>query len=307
MIKRFPNLWILGVHFFIPLLFVAHLVLFLIGYFYRYDLSEPWYELGDFFGGVTLLTTLLTILLFTLFIIRQVRFNTHRIHHRLPYQKGIGFFIGFFLIFASMSALPMMANLGSYVHSKQMVVKWDVEVNGHHSAPYYDQQFTDKERFAEMVYQKEKMFYPAKTAFWNSYLLVSLSFAMMLFAICATKPRDFGWAMLISALFPVIYFIIYAFLELIMRLNSVQEQESAIILLTSFLIFSVAMAAGQKAVRSRAFTIALYLYAPLLFTLYMLYFDWEDVLDTSGPVFVVAFLATLFFNVIFRRKYVEPH
>ncbi len=307
MVKKFPNLWILGLHIFLPVVLTANAVLFTIGYFYKYDLSQPWYELGDFFGGVTLLMTLLSILLFTLFIIRQVRFNTHRIHHRLPYKQGISFFIGFFLIFSAISALPVMANLGSYVHSKQITKDWNVDHYQDISPHRYDQQSTDMERFAEMVYHKEKMFYPVKWEFWNWYLLISVGFAMMLFAICATKARDFGWAMFISALFPIMYFIIYAFLELIIRFNGVKEQESAIILLTSFLLISIVMALGSKPIRSRAFSIAIYLYTPALFIFYMLYFDWWEFVDSSIAIFVVACVATVFFNVIFRRKYVEPH
>ena len=310
LLKANPTLWILGVHYFVPIILAASAILFGIGYAYQYDLDHtPYYELGSFFGVLTLLMSLLSILLLIMFIIRQVRFNTHRIHHRLPYKKGVVIFISFFLIIASISTLPVMGNLGSYVKSYYQTMELRENLFQEHEEHYYNnwnESITDYQ-FAEIVVDKSKMFYPAKSDFWNVYLVFSLFISMMLFAICATTPKDFGWAMLISALIPICYGILFAVFEIVGGIGG--ERNIAVGLMTAFVLFTAIMAiprpSGPKS-KDKPFAIALYIASPVVVFLYAVWWELDSLTENSVIFFVTALLMTILFNYLFKRRYIEP-
>ncbi|MFY0644557.1 MAG: hypothetical protein JXR19_08855 [Bacteroidia bacterium] len=310
LLKSNPTMWILGVHYFVPIILIVGAILFAIGFAYQYDLQHtPYYELGSFFGVLTLLMSLLSILLLIMFIIRQVRFNTHRIHHRLPYKKGFFFFVSFFIVIASISTLPVMGNLGSYVKSYYQTAEvraalYEAEANDYYNN--WDGSVTD-EQFAEMVQNKSKMFYPAKWDFWNVYLVFSLFIAMMLFAICSTTPRDFGWSMLISALIPICYGILFAVLEIAGGIGS--ERTIGVGLMTFFVLLTAFIGLirpNGSSAKSNAFAISLYIGSPMVVFLYAVWWDLDSLTDHSGLFFITAIVMTILFNYIFKRRYIEP-
>ena len=109
-----PILWVLGVHIFIPILVVVALVLFLIGFLTPVNPLMPWYTYESSFEKLSMTMILPAILLAIVFIVRQVKFNSVRVHVKLPYSYGKSFFLYYLLCFWLITALPFAGNLGSY-------------------------------------------------------------------------------------------------------------------------------------------------------------------------------------------------
>jgi hypothetical protein len=113
LLARHPNLWVLGIHIFIPIIVVTFLVLGLIGAV-LVNVATVAYSLDDSFEQLGLAMVLPVILLLILFIIRQAKYNALRVHHFLPFKRRFAFFLAFWITFFGITSLPFATYFGSY-------------------------------------------------------------------------------------------------------------------------------------------------------------------------------------------------
>ena len=102
-LKKSPFHWILGWHLFLPIIVVLALFGAVIGYLiptetYTYSAGEL--GIASFFLGF------MAFMAFILYVVRQVRFNSFRIDHRVPFKKSILIFFSFWLIVTLLSLIP---------------------------------------------------------------------------------------------------------------------------------------------------------------------------------------------------------
>ena len=102
-LKKSPFHWILGWHLFLPIIVVLALFGAVIGYLiptetYTYSTEEL--GIASFFLGF------MSFMAFILYVVRQVRFNSFRIDHRVPFKKSILIFFSFWLIVTLLSLIP---------------------------------------------------------------------------------------------------------------------------------------------------------------------------------------------------------
>ncbi len=117
MLDKYPNLWVLGVHIYLPLLTLLYLVLFAIGLLYPLNPLPFWNNYEDVFENLTVTMILPTILLTVMFVIRQVKYNSKRVHLSLPHKNSFLVFLYFIGIFFLITASPFVANFGANVRS----------------------------------------------------------------------------------------------------------------------------------------------------------------------------------------------
>jgi len=105
-LKNYPFLWILGWFKFLPIIVVLLSIAVGVGFLIPvrvYEYGIPFlYEISTFIG-------FLVFIIFVLFVIRQVKFNSFRIHHKIPYQKSISiyfYFVFFILLLAITPFVP---------------------------------------------------------------------------------------------------------------------------------------------------------------------------------------------------------
>lgn len=78
LLARYPNIWVLGVHIFVPIIVVTFLALVIIGAV-LVNVYKGIYSLDDSFEQLGLAMVLPVILLLILFIIRQAKYNALRV------------------------------------------------------------------------------------------------------------------------------------------------------------------------------------------------------------------------------------
>jgi len=105
-LKKSPFQWIIGWHIFIPIILGLFVLAFINGYIPPvkvYDYSVPYLESLSLFLGF------LSLIVFVLFVIRQIKFNSFRIHHHLPYSRAIITFFSFWLIALLLVIIPTLS------------------------------------------------------------------------------------------------------------------------------------------------------------------------------------------------------
>jgi len=117
LLQKYPNLWVLGVHIYLPIILVLYLVIGLTGLLYPLDPLPEFYRYRDFFQNTSVTMILPTILLVVVFIIRQVKFNSKRVHLSLPYKQQFLVFLYFIFLFLSITTLPLVGNITAYIKS----------------------------------------------------------------------------------------------------------------------------------------------------------------------------------------------
>lgn len=115
MLEKYPNLWVLGVHVYVPLVLLLHLILWLIGFIYPLSPLPDFYRYKGFFENISVTMILPTILLVVLFVIRQVKFNSKRVHLSLPYKHSFWVFLYFLVLMLGITSLPFVGNLAAFV------------------------------------------------------------------------------------------------------------------------------------------------------------------------------------------------
>ncbi|MFT5725028.1 MAG: uncharacterized membrane protein (DUF485 family) [Bacteroidia bacterium] len=115
MLERFPNLWVLGIHIYLPILATLYFILFAVGFIYPLNPLPYFYDYESFFENLSLTMVLPTILLLVVFVIRQVKFNSKRVHLSLPYKHSFLVFLYFLVIIFSITVLPFIGNIAAYL------------------------------------------------------------------------------------------------------------------------------------------------------------------------------------------------
>lgn len=309
LIKSRPITWILGLHIFLPVLLIEGAVLFAFGYFHGFDIEFQRDE-KSLYGLITLLTTMLSIAFVVIYFIRQVRYNSKRIHHQLPFKRFMSFFMAFYIIMLGLTFMPFAANYGAYVSSYQATRAIDEKV-GHELQEWQYWELEEDEDAAMLLYlvkYKRSSFFCAKWMFALNYSLIALVLSMMLLGICATSIKDFGWAMLINTLIPISFGILVA----ISATLGVMDGEGKMTVLTIMTL--IAIVVGLFAVprhandRSRSFALSFYFYSPILLLSYIMFaIDDLDVDDWPvGITYLIVIAVTLLFGVYSKRRAVNP-
>ena len=118
LLRKKPVLWVLGLHIYLPLLLTLYAILFLIGLVYPFNPVPFWKDYEELYNTISLVMILPTILLAIMFIIRQIKFNSRRIHVQLPYRRSFGNMIYFFVLFGLIIALPFVGSIGATLKTK---------------------------------------------------------------------------------------------------------------------------------------------------------------------------------------------
>ena len=115
LLQKYPNLWVLGVHIYIPIILALYLIIGIAGLLYLLNPLPEFYRYRDFFENMSVTMILPTILLVVIFIIRQVKFNSKRVHLSLPYKQQFLVFLYFIFLFLSITTLPFVGNITAYI------------------------------------------------------------------------------------------------------------------------------------------------------------------------------------------------
>ncbi|MFT5512482.1 MAG: hypothetical protein ACI8SE_000880, partial [Bacteroidia bacterium] len=129
MLEKYPNLWVLGVHIYIPILAILYIIIALIGLIYPLKPLPDFYHYEDFFNNISVTMSLPTILLFVVFVIRQVKFNSRRVHLSLPFRHSFLVFVYFMVLTLGITALPFIGNLAGYVKTNAVLDKAQFELD----------------------------------------------------------------------------------------------------------------------------------------------------------------------------------
>lgn len=311
LIKSRPVAWILGVHIFIPVLILEALILFIIGYVNGFD-PEYSRDYKAFYSLISWLVTMLSIAFIVIYFIRQVRFNTVRIHHHLPFKRFMLFFAVFYFIMLGFIFMPFMANYGAYTK----VYQETAELRALHSQHIdewgsYELEGVDSETqsLLYMIKYNRYSFFCAEWKFIEAYSLLALAFSMMLIGISATSVKDFGWSMLINVLIPITFGILVAIVATTGSFQSSDEESTILTLMTLIAIIVGLLAVPRKSNdRSKSFALSFYFYSPLLIISYLLSATSDLDIDDwpIGITYVTVIVATILFGVYAKRRALNP-
>lgn len=477
LLRKKPVLWVLGFHIYLPLLVVLYLLLLLIGLAYPYNPVPWWNEYEDFFETLSLIMILPTILLAIMFVIRQIKFNSRRIHVHLPYRKSFGNMLYFFVLFGLIIALPFVGSIGAtfrasmsldieeftedmqelsdgvshFKMSKYRVydsleiaeiqarressIEYveddyaeEVGVKTAEAIPYYSdgssytyelnetkdslmfyrekwnpryyysynemdtisidsaikeiknfiavsskyqgelslmnaeeifkrnlssertytrndtnvtpafnyflnhEAFENNTRVHREYIDKSGPFFVKEGNFWMYYMLFALGLSILLIIICSVKIVDFGWAMLVAALMPTIFGILFAITKYITHnfYNDGALIATTLLTICTLATIYVAFFSRFKPTVKRAFAIAFHCYVPILVAAYLNLirdlrdccspdYDYERVCDCYNLLshsqfddfvlaasVILALVFTYFYGKYYRKQYIDP-
>ncbi len=104
-LKSNPFQWIIGWHKFLPLIFILVILAVCTGFLIPtriYTYSPP------FLAPLSIFIGFLSLLIFVLFVVRQIRFNSYRIHYKIPYKKSMTTYFSFVLFILLLAVLPFI-------------------------------------------------------------------------------------------------------------------------------------------------------------------------------------------------------
>ena len=107
--KSYPKIWILGVHIYLPILTIMALIFYAFGWAYNITNMPPMREVNDYGYGLLQFAILPMLLAGIMYFIRQIKFNSLRVHHHLPYKNPYLSFITFVIVFFIITATPFIA------------------------------------------------------------------------------------------------------------------------------------------------------------------------------------------------------
>lgn len=110
--KNYPKTWILGLHIYLPLLAFLYLLFYGLGWAYYTADMPGFHEIEDYSFGITQFSILPMFVIAILFSIRQVKFNSLRVHHQVPYKYPYRYFFAFFTVFLLITSIPIAVNFG---------------------------------------------------------------------------------------------------------------------------------------------------------------------------------------------------
>jgi len=105
-LKKSPFQWIIGWHKFLPI--IAILVIFSLAIGFLFSTTNYGYYRDTGLETASVFLGFISFMAFILYVVRQVKFNSFRIHHHIPFKKSIFIFFAFWLIIFLFSYIPFI-------------------------------------------------------------------------------------------------------------------------------------------------------------------------------------------------------
>jgi hypothetical protein len=105
-LKKHPFHWIISWHKFIPI--ILGIALFGIAIGFLFPVTVYNYYSDDGVESAAIFIGFISLMAFILYIIHQVKYNSFRIHHHIPYARSIMLFFAFWIIAFLFSLLPFV-------------------------------------------------------------------------------------------------------------------------------------------------------------------------------------------------------
>ena len=107
LLKKHPFHWIIGWHKFLPIIAILLLFSIVIGFMfptttYNYSYRNSGLDTASIFLGFV------SFMAFILYVIRQIKYNSFRIHHHIPFKKSIFVFFSFWLMVFLFTSIPFI-------------------------------------------------------------------------------------------------------------------------------------------------------------------------------------------------------
>lgn len=142
LLKRYPRIWVWGLHIFVPISLVLMLLMYLAGLALPVGHWPTTAEVRDMAGQVTLFMSMVSIILLILYFVRQGRFNAKRVHHKLPFSNALVHFGVFFGVISLFAFMPMTYEWGVYTKLRltmdEAQFEKDVEILNRGFIHFYD-------------------------------------------------------------------------------------------------------------------------------------------------------------------------
>jgi len=117
-LKKHPFQWIIGWNKFLPIIAILLLFSIAIGFMlptttYNYYNNKGLNTAAIFLGFVS-------FMVFILYVIRQIKFNSFRIHHHIPFAKSILVFFSFWILITLLTSIPFIPH---HIHNWRVTKK----------------------------------------------------------------------------------------------------------------------------------------------------------------------------------------
>jgi hypothetical protein len=135
-----------------------------------------------------------------------------------------------------------------------------------------------------------------------------LILSVLLLVLCSVELRDFGWAMLVSALLPTVFGIISGIIGVIIL---DYDEDVFLTLFTIFVVASAMIAFPRSRYQrtKKAFGIAFHLWLPVVTTSYFLVLtDFQSDYEFIGHAIAIStiLLGVPIFNSYYKMHYIDP-
>lgn len=312
-IKKYPLIWIWGVHIFLPLAVLFNLLFYVLAYFGISDLDSLTEK--SVFSGLSqfIISFIPTILVIITYLVWLVRYNSSNIYPTLPYKRGL-LTIGVMLIqFLAITYIPFNTFQGSVARMKYLAKEYVEDNNlkpiADNSMWSYYNKTTDEiasgihyDNFLGDFEIEEEAY-----LFWLNSALVFLFIAM---TITYTSIGVMGWAFLYNVVFSIISGILLAVSSVfiagsndgIFFINTIQY---------TGLLVSAYLAFGPSGLSQKVSDRFIVLTSFMLISTFYSTFGTSllDGLEFNGMAVVNALILltiTVVFNYVYRHKYLYP-
>ena len=156
----------------------------------------------------------------------------------------------------------------------------------------------------EAYHQHRQIFRMFQWEFWRYFSLFSFSIAFLLIIYCTVDKAEFGWSMLVCALFPTVYGIIFGLLSLV---GFIDGEVGAKILLILFVGISVYVAfmGSYKPKLKRVFGISLNILLPFVVPIIFASLDLDEDLYAVFA-FITGLIVTYVYTFYYAFQYLHP-
>jgi len=105
-LKKSPFQWIIGWHLFLPIIIILFIFSITVGFMFP-TTTHNYYNNGGLKTAAVFLG-FLSFMAFILYIVRQIKYNSFRIHHHIPFAKSMMIFFSFWTITSLLSFVPFI-------------------------------------------------------------------------------------------------------------------------------------------------------------------------------------------------------
>lgn len=152
--------------------------------------------------------------------------------------------------------------------------------------------------------QRRNIYRMFEGEFWRYYCLVAFSMAFLLIIYCSVERAEFGWAMLVCALFPTAYGIILGLLALVDLLDGEGGAKFLLIVFVGIMIF-IAFVSHYKPKLKRVFGISLNIILPLVIPFLLTSNEMDEELYVAFA-FIMGLIVTFVYTFYYRLEYIHP-